>query len=487
MSVAAIVKYGHFIDGAFVAPSGGAYFDSIDPATGQATSSYARGNASDVDNAVQAAKKGLKAWRAFTPYERARCLLRIAGLLRDNTERIALSETLESGHPISRTRKDVENSARYFDYYAGIADKILGEVIPTTDAHLTYTSREPYGVTAQITPWNAPLHQLARGVAPSLAAGNSIIAKPAEQTSGSALILAELACRAGLPAGALNIVTGFGHEVGLPLVDHPAVRQITFTGSVDTGRLILTRAAQRVVPVTTELGGKSPFIVFADADLDAAVKAVVPALLTLSGQTCSAGTRLLVERSVLPDFLERMVALIKNSITIGPGMDDRVMGPLVSQKQMERVLSLIETGLQEGARLVHGGKRLTEGALACGYFVEPTIFSDVDNSMRIAREEIFGPVGVVIPFDTAAQAADIANDSDFGLVAAIWSRDFPKAHRLAAQLECGQVFINNYRGVGMEAPFGGYKLSGHGREKGLEAMRYYMQVKTIIVNVSGPA
>lgn len=487
MSAAAKAKHGHFIGGAQLAPDSAAYFESIDPATGEATSSYARGNARDIDDAAHAAKQGLKAWRAFTPYERARCLFRIAGLLRDSTERIARSETLESGHPISRTRKDVDNSARYFEYYAGIADKILGDVIPSSDAYLTYTSREPYGVTAQITPWNAPLHQLARGVAPSLAAGNAIIAKPAEQTSGSALILAELAMAAGLPAGALNIVTGLGAEAGLPLVDHPAVRQITFTGSVDTGRLILTRAAQRVVPVTTELGGKSPFIVFADADLDAAVRAVVPALLTLSGQTCSAGTRLLVARSVLPDFVERMVALIKSSITIGPGMDDCVMGPLVSEKQMERVLSLIEAGRQEGARLVHGGRRLIEGAMARGFFVEPTIFSDVDNGMRIAREEIFGPVGAVIGFDTPEQAVAIANDSDFGLVAAIWSRDFAKAHRLAAQLECGQVFINNYRGVGIEAPFGGYKLSGHGREKGLEAMRYYMQVKTTIVNVASNA
>jgi aldehyde dehydrogenase (NAD+) len=472
---------GHFIHGSEVAPAGKAWLENIDPATGKCIGMSARGNAEDIARAVESAQKGLRDWGALQPYQRGQRLQKLAGILRANLEPMALVETMDCGHPLTRTRRDVEAAARFFEFYSGSADKIYGEVIPATNSNLVYTLREPYGVTGQIIPWNAPLNQLARGVAPSLAAGNVVIAKPAEETPGSALMLAKMAIEAGIPAGVLNVVTGLGSEAGQALVDHPLVRKITFTGSVETGKLILTQAAQRIIPVTAELGGKSPFIVFADADLEAAAVAAVPALMQLSGQTCSAGSRLLVQRSVLKPFVDKLVARIRSDITIGAGIDDRTIGPLVSRQQMERVLHYIDEGLREGATLVLGGKRLTNGSLAQGWFVEPTLFTEVTPEMRIAREEIFGPVGAVLGFNTEEDAVRIANDSEYGLVAGIWSRDFARAHRVAKQLECGQIYINNYRDVGMEAPFGGYKASGIGRERGLEALKYYTQLKTIIV------
>ena len=476
-----IGEYGHYIGGAFVHPVAGQYFASTDPATGAVVGRFARGNAEDVDCAVRSAEAGLQAWRSLQPYQRGQRLHRLAELLRANAEPLARLETLDCGHPLTRTRRDIETSARFFEFYAGLADKVYGETIPATNTNLVYTLREPYGVTAQIVPWNAPLNQFSRGAAPSLAAGNVVIGKPAEQTPSTALELARLAIEAGLPAGVLNVVTGFGDEAGRALVDHPKVRKITFTGSVETGREVLKGAAQRIVPVTAELGGKSPFIVFDDADLDAAADAAVPGLLMLSGQTCSAASRVLVQRASMDVFVERVVARIKTGITVGPGMADCTIGPLVSREQLDRVAEYVDIGQREGARLALGGKRLSGGKFGNGHFFEPTLFADVDNAMRIAREEIFGPVGVVIAFDTFEDAVRIANDSEYGLVAGIWTGNLATAHRLAARLECGQIYINNFRDVGLEAPFGGYKSSGIGRERGVEAMHYYTQLKTIVV------
>lgn len=470
----------HFIDGRAYPPAGGERFQSVNPSDGQPLGEFARGRAEDVDAAVRSAEQGFETWRALKPFQRGQCLYAIAQALRERAEEFAYFETLDSGKPLRASRNDIEASARYFEYYAGAADKILGETIPATNDHLVYTVLEPFGVTAHVLPWNSPMSQLCRGAAPALAAGNSIVVKPAEQTPYTALLFAELCVQAGLPAGAYNVVTGFGHEAGEALVRHEGVRRITFTGSVETGQRVMHAGADRVVPVTTELGGKSPILVFADADLDKAAASCVNAFVGNSGQSCSAGSRILIERSIYADMLERMAQIIRNDITYGPGLENHRIGPLISESQLERVLSYIDSGVSEGASLVCGGHR-ADGNLADGYFVEPTLFADVGESMRIFQEEIFGPVGSAAAFEDEEDAVRLANATQYGLVAGIWTRDVSRAHRLARRLEGGQVFINSYREVNIEVPFGGYKHSGIGREKGLEALKHYVQHKAVVV------
>ena len=438
-----------------------------------------------MDRAVQDAWRAYdEVWSRVLPQERSRILLRIANALRERKEEFARIETLDNGKPLSQSRGDVEGSARYFEFFAGAADKINGDEIPLGPDYMAYSKQVPLGVVAQILPWNAPLQQDARGLAPALAAGNCTVVKPAEDTPLSALRLAALAVECGLPPGVLNVVTGIGETAGAWLTEHPDIRKVVFTGSVPTGRIVNVAAAQRLVPATLELGGKSANIVFPDADLDAAVRGAARGINLNAGQNCSAGSRLLVHESVHDAFVERLIEHNK-SVTIGPGLEDPDMGPITTEEQFQRVQYYLDLGRQEGATVVSGGAPL-DGKSDQGYFVPPTIFLGVENTMRIAQEEIFGPVLGVLTFSDDEEAIAIANASEFGLVAGIWSTNLSRVHRVAPRLEVGQVYVNEYfagYAGGVETPFGGTKASGFGREKGLEALKGYTQSRTVVIRL----
>jgi len=454
------------------------------PATAEPLAEIARGREADVDAAVAAAAEALPGWAATPVAKRARVLFEIARVLRraETAHELAVLECLDNGKPLREARQDVDRTADAFEFYAGAADKLFGTTIPVSPDFLNYTVREPVGVTAHIAPWNYPLRLAFRSVAPALAAGNTVVLKPAEETPLTALRMGPLLAEAGVPPGVFNVVPGFGLEAGAALAGHPRINHIAFTGSVETGITVMQAAARNVVPVTLELGGKSPNIVFADADLDRALDGAIKAMFVNAGQVCCAGTRLLVEESVYGSFLDRVVERAR-AIRVGPGMDDPEMGPLISEGQRQRVLDYVALGRREGGRVVLGGDRPSDPACARGYFVAPTVLDGVANTARVAQEEIFGPVLTVLRFRTTEEAARLANESPYGLVAGVWTSNLDRAHRLAAQIQAGQVYVNDFFSGTVSSPFGGYKRSGFGRERGLEALNHYTQVKSVCIRL----
>jgi aldehyde dehydrogenase (NAD+) len=479
MASSSQASYELVIDGETVPAESGERFETVDPATERTITTVARGRAPDVDAAVSAATDAFADWRATPPQERGRLLNALATRIRDRSDHLATLETTDNGKPISHAQADVETCARYFEYYAGIADKVHGNSIPLTDEYVDYTVREPLGVTAQIIPWNLPTNIFGRSVAPALATGNVAVVKPAEQTPLTAVKIAQLASEVGIPDGVLNVVPGYGDEAGARLAGHPSVDGVSFTGSVPTGIEVGKSALENVTNVHLELGGKSPNVVYPDADLDTAVESTMTGIFANAGQVCSAGSRLLLHEDISETFLDELAARVE-AMTIGPGDMDPDMGPLVSREHFEKVTNYLDIGQQEVGEPLIGGQALDRD----GYFVEPTVFTGVDNEMRIAQEEVFGPVLSVIEFSSEAEAIDIANDVEYGLVAGVHTQDLGRAHRFARDVRAGQVYINEWFAGGEETPFGGFKQSGFGREKGLAAVDAYTEVKNICANIS---
>ena len=470
------------IGGKWIPARSGKTFETINPANEEVLALVAEGDKADVDEAVRVARRAFEEgkWPRMTPHERARHLLRIADLIEEHTDELAQLETLDNGKPFSQARTiDIPKAAETFRYYAGWCTKIYGETNPSEPSMFNYTLREPVGVCGQIIPWNFPLLMAAWKIAPALACGDTVILKPAEQTPITALRLGELILEAGLPDGVVNIITGFGPGAGSSIADHPGIDKVAFTGSTEVGKLILHASAGNLKRVSLELGGKSPNIIFRDADIDNAIPSAALGVFYNAGQVCAARTRIFAERGIYEDFVDKFVKA-SGAMTVGDPFDPKTkMGPLVSKEQFERVVNYVEIGKQEGARLTAGG----EHAATKGYFVAPTVFTDVDNRMRIAREEIFGPVAAVIPFKDENDAILQGNDTIYGLAASVWTRDISRAHRLARAIKAGTVLINCQAGSDVISPFGGYKQSGFGRELGVHSLELYTQVKSVYVRL----
>lgn len=474
-------RYGHFIDNRSQPSRSGAHLAVIDPSTGGEFAQIARGHAADVDDAVTCARRAAKGdWGNFPALERGRLLQRWAQLVLTHQDELARLESQDTGKPRKQAQADAVALARYFEFYAGAADKLHGETIPYQSGYTVLTLREPHGVTGHIIPWNYPMQIFGRSVGAALAAGNACVVKPAEDACLSLLRAAELAAQAGLPAGALNIVTGLGAEAGQALAEHPGVDHISFTGSPQTGKRVAIAAAAHHCPVTLELGGKSPQILFDDADADAALPTLVAAIIQNAGQTCSAGSRVLIQRALYEPLLERLAQAF-SALRAGPADLDLDLGPLVNRKQQQRVWDFLSDAQAGNIPMMAQGE-IVDSAPGDGFYQAPVLLRDVPPDHRLWREEVFGPVLAVRAFDDEDEAVALANGTDYGLVAGVWTRDGARQFRMAHRLEAGQVFINNYgAGGGVELPFGGVRHSGHGREKGFEALYGFTRLKTVAI------
>jgi len=471
-----------FINGEHVPTESNATEPTYDPATGKVLCEVPVADATMVDRAVKSAKAALAgAWAEVTPAERSRILFRVAAGIRAKANDLSIVESYDSGKPLREAKGDIETSARYFEYYAGMADKLQGDTIPLGKNFVSFTQHEPIGVTAHIIPWNFPLVTTSRGLAPALAAGATAVVKPAEQTPLTALMLCSILKEAGVPDGVVNVVCGNGVTTGVPLVAHPDIAHVTFTGSVVTGINVMRSAAEHVASVTLELGGKSPVVVLNDADQDAALEGTLKAIFMNAGQVCSAGSRLVIERGCADAFLEKLVARVQQ-MTPGRGSDDPDIGPIVSSQQLIKIAKIVSTSVQAGAELLAGGNILKPEGLD-GWFYAPTLLKANSKDTPSVQEEIFGPVLTIQIADDFDHACELAECTNFGLVAGIYTADFSKAMRFSRLVSAGQVFINQYFAGGVETPFGGTKNSGFGREKGLEALRAYYAVKTITAKI----
>lgn len=471
----------NYIANASVPSDSGRTIPVIDPSDGQTFDHIQRSSATDLDTAVRAARQCMDSvWGKLTAAERGRLLMRLSAKISEHAQELSDLEQRDCGKPTRQARADAVALARYFEFYAGACDKLHGETIPYLDGYSVLTWREPHGVTGHIIPWNYPMQIFGRSVGGALAAGNVCVVKPAEDACLSLIRVAQLATEVGFPAGALNIVTGYGHEVGDALARHSGIDHISFTGSPKIGTLIQQLAAERHCPVTLELGGKSPQIVFADADLDAAVPAIINAIVQNAGQTCSAGSRLLVDQQIYEPLLERLGDAFA-ALRVGPAAMDLDLGPLIRQSQQQRVWDFLSDAQVAGITMVAQGQ-IADEAPETGFYQAPTLLRDVPVQHRLAQEEVFGPVLCAMPFRDEDEAVALANATQFGLVAGVWTRDGARQFRMARRIRCGQVFINNYgAGGGVELPFGGFKASGHGREKGFEALYGFTALKTVAI------
>lgn len=475
-----------FIGGEWVTPIDGGVRESIDPATGKGWGNVAYGGVADIDRAVASAREAFEGpWRKLPPWERAALLRKLADLYATQVEPLANIESRDNGRAIRESRGDIGLHSQYYHWFASLADKLSGRTIPMDDSVHAFTTREPAGVVGTITPWNVPLMAAAWKLGPALAAGCTVILKPAEQTPASSLALARIFEEAGFPPGVINVVPGDGPSAGAHLVAHPGVNKIAFTGEGATAKTILKTGADTLKRFSFELGGKAPHIIFADADVDQALNAASGSAWALCGQSCALGSRILVERpiydKVVDEFRKRAAR-----VRVGMPLDGAThMGPQAHEQQLDKTLSYISIGRDEGAQLITGGSRIASDNLADGYFVEPTVFSEVDPNMRIAQEEIFGPVAAIIPFDGEDEAVSIANGTPYGLAAGLWTSDVGRAHRTAARIEAGIVWVNTYRYIRWSTPYGGFKTSGWGRENGIEALDSYLETRTTVVSTTG--